>query len=216
MMKGVDSMSMPEGSTLYELVNTGITYTHASVGVVVRLRKELSLVKDIPVLFAIDQVWQYLQWFKFHFHSWLSTGWLNTAHKKLDCSFLWFQYNSWFTFSEYEEPVTVRSCRPIHAKKLSTVSDVFYVSLNTTGIVASSRTSCFVPSIFILWALDISFWSNNGILSCMDLFLMSVVSLSVEDLVTLNWFTLVIYVFVFAVFPVSHCIRYLAGNSSLF
>ncbi|CAA6656926.1 unnamed protein product [Spirodela intermedia] len=32
------------------------------------------------------------------------------------------QYNSWFTFSEYEEPVTARSCRPIHAKELSTVS----------------------------------------------------------------------------------------------
>lgn len=86
MMKGVDSMSMPEGSTLYELVQTGITYTHASVGVVVRLRVELSLVKDIPVLFAIDQ------------------------------------YNNWFTFSEYEEPVTVRSFRPIHAKELSTVN----------------------------------------------------------------------------------------------
>ncbi|PKA57420.1 hypothetical protein AXF42_Ash013608 [Apostasia shenzhenica] len=86
MMRGVDSMAMPEGSTLFDLIQTGITYTHASVGVVVRVRKELSLVKDIPVLFAIDQ------------------------------------YNSWFTFSEYEEPVTVRSTRPIHAKELSTVN----------------------------------------------------------------------------------------------
>jgi len=34
-----------EGSALHELVQTGITYTHASVGVVVRLREELSLVK---------------------------------------------------------------------------------------------------------------------------------------------------------------------------
>ncbi|KAK9108047.1 hypothetical protein Syun_024058 [Stephania yunnanensis] len=84
-MKGVDSMAMPEGSTLYELIQTGITHTHASVGVLVRLRKELSLVKDIPVLIAIDQ------------------------------------YNSWFTFSEYEEPVTVRSCRPIRARELSTI-----------------------------------------------------------------------------------------------
>ena len=56
MMKGVDSMAMPEGSTLYDLTQTGITYTQAAVGVVVHLRKELSLVKDIPVLFAIDQV----------------------------------------------------------------------------------------------------------------------------------------------------------------
>lgn len=55
-MKGVDSMAMPEGSTLYELIQTGITHTHAAVGVLVQLRKELSLVKDIPVLIAIDQV----------------------------------------------------------------------------------------------------------------------------------------------------------------
>ncbi|KAK9107052.1 hypothetical protein Syun_023063 [Stephania yunnanensis] len=55
-MKGVDSMAMPEGSTLYDLIQTGITHTHAFVGVLVWLRKELSLVKDIPVLIAIDQV----------------------------------------------------------------------------------------------------------------------------------------------------------------
>lgn len=55
-MKGVDSMTMPEGSTLEDLVRTGIDHTHAAVGVLVRLRKELSLVKDIPVLIAIDQV----------------------------------------------------------------------------------------------------------------------------------------------------------------
>lgn len=85
-MKGVDSMAMPEGSTLYDLIQTGVTYSHAAVGVVVRLRKELALVKDIPVLLAIDQ------------------------------------YNSWFTFSEYEEPATVRSCQPIHARELATVN----------------------------------------------------------------------------------------------
>ncbi|KAL8104269.1 uncharacterized protein LOC141678263 [Apium graveolens] len=85
-MKDVDSMAMPEGSTLYDLVQAGLNYTHASVGVLVHLRKELSLVKDIPVLIAIDQ------------------------------------YNNWFTFSEYEEPVTVRSTRPIHANELATVN----------------------------------------------------------------------------------------------
>ncbi|KAJ9167488.1 hypothetical protein P3X46_022138 [Hevea brasiliensis] len=85
-MKGVDSMAVPEGSTLYDLIQIGIKLTHAAVGVVVRLRKELSLVKDIPVLIAIDQ------------------------------------YNNWFTFSEYEEPVTIRSCRPIHARELATVN----------------------------------------------------------------------------------------------
>ncbi|XP_021279296.1 28S ribosomal protein S29, mitochondrial [Herrania umbratica] len=85
-MKGVESMALPEGSTLYDLVQMGIKYSHAAVGVVVRLRKELSLVKDVPVLIAIDQ------------------------------------YNNWFTFSEYEEPVTVRSCRPIHARELAMVN----------------------------------------------------------------------------------------------
>lgn len=34
------------------------------------------------------------------------------------------QYNSWFTFSEYEEPVTIRSCRQLHARELATVSIV--------------------------------------------------------------------------------------------
>lgn len=55
-MKGVDSKEIPEGSTLYDLVQMGIQQTHVAVSAVVRLRIELSLVKDIPVLFAIDQV----------------------------------------------------------------------------------------------------------------------------------------------------------------
>ncbi|XP_023521865.1 uncharacterized protein LOC111785716 [Cucurbita pepo subsp. pepo] len=93
MKKGADSMMMPEGSTLYDLIDTGIKHTHAAVGVVVRLRKELSLVKDIPVLFAIDQ------------------------------------YNNWFTFSEFEEPVTVRSTRPIHARELAMVSTNYLLGL---------------------------------------------------------------------------------------
>lgn len=56
MKDGTDSMAMPEGSSLYDLIDTGIKHTHAAVGVLVRLRKELSHVKDIPVLIAIDQV----------------------------------------------------------------------------------------------------------------------------------------------------------------
>ncbi|BAT88272.1 hypothetical protein VIGAN_05172900 [Vigna angularis var. angularis] len=84
-LKDADSLAIPEGTNLYELVKTGIEQTHAAVGVVVRLRKELSLVKDRPVLIAVDQ------------------------------------YNNWFTFSEYEEPVTIRSCRPIHARELTMV-----------------------------------------------------------------------------------------------
>ncbi|KAE8683129.1 NADH-ubiquinone oxidoreductase 12 kDa subunit [Hibiscus syriacus] len=55
-MKGVESMAVPKGATLYDLIQMGIKYTHAAVGVVVRLREELSLVKDVPVLIAIDQV----------------------------------------------------------------------------------------------------------------------------------------------------------------
>ncbi|XP_040991964.1 28S ribosomal protein S29, mitochondrial-like isoform X1 [Juglans microcarpa x Juglans regia] len=85
-LKDVDNLAMPEGSTLCDLVNTGIKHTHAAVGVVVRLRRELSLVKNIPVLIAIDQ------------------------------------YNSWFTFSEYEEAVTIRSSRPVHARELAMVN----------------------------------------------------------------------------------------------
>ncbi|XP_030504651.2 uncharacterized protein LOC115719669 [Cannabis sativa] len=86
MKDGTDTMAMPEGSSLFDLVDTGIKHTHAAVGVLVHLRRELSVVKDIPVLIAIDQ------------------------------------YNSWFTFSEYEEAVTVRSTRPIHARELATVN----------------------------------------------------------------------------------------------
>ncbi|CAI9277679.1 unnamed protein product [Lactuca saligna] len=55
-MKDVDSVAMREGSSLYDLVQMRITTTHASVGVVVRLREELSLVKDKPAHFAIDQL----------------------------------------------------------------------------------------------------------------------------------------------------------------
>lgn len=55
-LKGQDTMPIPEDSTLYDLVQMGIKSTHAAVSVVVRLRKELSLVKDVPVLIAIDQV----------------------------------------------------------------------------------------------------------------------------------------------------------------
>ncbi|XP_059628242.1 uncharacterized protein LOC132271026 [Cornus florida] len=104
-MKGVDSMTMPEGSTLYDLIQTGLTYTHAAVGVVVRLRKELSLIKDIPVLIAIDQ------------------------------------YNNWFTFSEYGEPVTVRSCRSIHAKELATVNAFRSMKHNDMMVGAFSHST---------------------------------------------------------------------------
>ncbi|KAI3450268.1 hypothetical protein Pfo_006933 [Paulownia fortunei] len=84
--KGSDKMQISGETTLYQLVEAGLNNTHAAVGVVVRLRKELSKVTSVPVLFAIDQ------------------------------------YNSWFTFTDYEEPVTVRSCQAIHARELATVN----------------------------------------------------------------------------------------------
>lgn len=83
--KGSDKMQISKDATLFELVQAGINNTHAAVGVVVRLREELSKVTSVPVLIAIDQ------------------------------------YNNWFTFCDYEEPVTVRSCRAIHARDLATV-----------------------------------------------------------------------------------------------
>ncbi|XP_052209139.1 uncharacterized protein LOC127812676 isoform X2 [Diospyros lotus] len=109
-LKGVDSMAMPEGSTLYDLIQTGLNYTHASVGVLVRLRKELSLVKDVPVLLAIDQ------------------------------------YNNWFTFSEYEEPVTARSCRPLHARELATVN-AFRSMMNNDMMVGAFSHSTAVGKL---------------------------------------------------------------------
>ncbi|KAK4419850.1 hypothetical protein Salat_2397900 [Sesamum alatum] len=84
--KGGDKMPISEETTLYQLVEAGLNNTHATVGVLVRLRRELSKVTNMPVLIAVDQ------------------------------------YNSWFTFTDYEEPVTVRSCRPIHARELATVN----------------------------------------------------------------------------------------------
>lgn len=55
-MKGADVVQIPEDYTLLDLVQVGINSTHAAVGVVVRLREELSLVKEMPVLIAVDQV----------------------------------------------------------------------------------------------------------------------------------------------------------------
>ncbi|XP_051117943.1 uncharacterized protein LOC127242443 [Andrographis paniculata] len=84
--KGIDNMPISERMTLCQLVEAGVSNTYAAVGVVVRLREELSKVTRIPVLLAIDQ------------------------------------YNSWFTFAGFEEPVTVRSCKPIHAREVATVN----------------------------------------------------------------------------------------------
>ncbi|KAF6152646.1 hypothetical protein GIB67_008083 [Kingdonia uniflora] len=129
--KGVDSIVVPEGSTLHDLIQAGITDTHAAVGVVVRLRKELSLVKDIPLLIAVDQ------------------------------------YNSWFTFSEYYEAVTVRSVRQIHAKELATGNFCSMSHPNDKGVVTSPPSQatglfilkpCGSPELFLkLWSGCFSF-----------------------------------------------------------
>lgn len=39
------------------------------------------------------------------------------------------QYNSWFTFSEYEEAVTLRSRRPVHAREVAMVSANCFVQI---------------------------------------------------------------------------------------
>lgn len=60
---------------------------------------------------------------------------------------LCLQYNNWFTFSEYEEPVTVRSCRPIHARELAMVGIGSFVSI----ILLSLRLMWMIPFLsFIL------------------------------------------------------------------
>lgn len=55
-VRGPQEFTLPQGATLKQLVEKGLSMSHAGVGTVVRLRKELSLVKDVPVLIAIDDV----------------------------------------------------------------------------------------------------------------------------------------------------------------
>ncbi|KAL2649989.1 hypothetical protein R1flu_018117 [Riccia fluitans] len=69
-LRGLQELSLPEGSTLKDLVEKGIAVSQAAVSVVVRIREELSLVTEAPVLICIDE---YNSWFTFsHFHE--STG----------------------------------------------------------------------------------------------------------------------------------------------
>ncbi len=60
--RGLQQISLPERATLKHLVENGLSMSHAGVGAVVRLRQELSLVKEVPVLIAIDD---YNSWFVF-------------------------------------------------------------------------------------------------------------------------------------------------------
>jgi len=139
-LKDADSMAMPEGSTLYDLVNTGIKYSQAAVAVVVHLRRELSLVKSIPVLIAIDQVRQFLASnFKYKYFSVLWVFITPCLSFKLYVAVTCLQYNSWFTFSEYEEAVTLRSRRPVHAREVAMVSanclvQIYYVSSANSNV----------------------------------------------------------------------------------
>lgn len=49
-------ITLPEGATLRELVERGVAQSQAAVCCLVRLREELSLVQEVPVLFVIDEV----------------------------------------------------------------------------------------------------------------------------------------------------------------
>lgn len=55
-ISGSQEAPLQDNSTLKDLVQLGIDFPHAAVGVVVRLRKELSLVVEVPVLIAVDEV----------------------------------------------------------------------------------------------------------------------------------------------------------------
>lgn len=62
MLDDKEAVAVPQSYSLFDLVQTGLTCPHAAVGLVVRLRQELSMVKEVPVLFVIDQ---YNSWFTF-------------------------------------------------------------------------------------------------------------------------------------------------------
>lgn len=61
-ISGSQEAPLQDNSTLKDLVQLGIDFPHAAVGVVVRLRKELSLVVEVPVLIAVDE---FNSWFTF-------------------------------------------------------------------------------------------------------------------------------------------------------
>lgn len=61
-LTGVQEAPIRDGATLKHLVQFGIDTPHAAVGVVVRLRKEFSLVQEVPVLIAVDE---FNSWFTF-------------------------------------------------------------------------------------------------------------------------------------------------------
>lgn len=61
-ISGSQEAPLRDNCTLKDLVQLGIDSPHAAVGVVVRLRKELSLVVEVPVLIAVDE---FNSWFTF-------------------------------------------------------------------------------------------------------------------------------------------------------
>ncbi|KAG6553608.1 hypothetical protein Mapa_004522 [Marchantia paleacea] len=65
-LRGAQELTLPEGASLRALVEKGIAVSQASVSVVLRIREELSLVQQAPVLLCIDE---FNSWFTFsHFH----------------------------------------------------------------------------------------------------------------------------------------------------
>jgi small subunit ribosomal protein S29 len=60
LVSGPQEVNLKSNATLKDLIQLGLDIPHASVGVVVRLRKELSLVEEVPVLIAVDEVCHFL------------------------------------------------------------------------------------------------------------------------------------------------------------
>ena len=60
LVSGPQEVNLKSNATLKDLIQLGLDAPHSSVGVVVRLRKELSLVEEVPVLIAVDEVYCYL------------------------------------------------------------------------------------------------------------------------------------------------------------
>lgn len=55
-VSGSQEAPLRDNCSLKDLVQLGIDSPHAAIGAVVRLRKEFSLVVEVPVLIAVDEV----------------------------------------------------------------------------------------------------------------------------------------------------------------
>jgi len=80
------------------------------------------------------------------------------------------QYNNWFTFSEYEEPVTIRSCRPIHAKELTMVSTLLLLYFRTMSPIHNyNGYLCYIFVHSFLFNVNLLLWevfNSHFIMGC--------------------------------------------------